>query len=260
MDEITSALLSQIRDIEQRDERQIMQELAGETIDEYYYVTKVRDPKTKRMVDKMKLSWIGTKETARSYGNLVVDPQPVISDIEGEDAVRIVVRVTDLKRNFSVFGGCHQSKKQKINVTGEGGEIIGERYEPDPFYFQKGLSKAQRNAFGLCIPSSYVANMLNRFLRSGGRPAVAGPAPKRAISKAQVKPREEWEKFKESDIPDYPNLEKKFWELTHKQPADMYKELGVGGRSDIADTPAWQSFLTLMETYAPKELPPETNN
>jgi len=35
MDELTAAMLAQIQEIEQKDERQVLAELAGETIEEY---------------------------------------------------------------------------------------------------------------------------------------------------------------------------------------------------------------------------------
>jgi len=35
MDEMTAAMLDQIQEIEQKDERQVLAEMAGETIEEY---------------------------------------------------------------------------------------------------------------------------------------------------------------------------------------------------------------------------------
>lgn len=263
MDELTAGMVAQIHEIEQKDENQVMAELAGEAIEEYIYETWVKDPKTKQRVRKVNLSWVGTREVARNRGNIVLDPPDIT---ETEDSWRFVVRATDLLRNFTVFGGCHQLKKMKVNDVDESsGEITGSHLEVDDYSFQKGLSKCQRNALKLCIPGEYAARMIDRFLRAAGKqpllPQAKGettargrrqPPQRTGPAKSDIKPREEWDKVTQMEVPDFPHLETIIWNLCKLQPKDMYAELGGGNRSDMT-IPAWQAFLTLKERYAPVE-------
>jgi len=269
MDEITAAMLQNIKDIDQRDESQILAELAGETIQDYIYETEVLDwvnqpdgSRKKQKVRKVKLSWIGTREAARSKGNIIAS-DPVVTDLD--DAIRIVVRFTDLANNFSVFGGCHQPRKMKVNdYDKETGEIGGSHLEDDPFCFQKGLSKAQRNGLTACIPADWTAKMIDRFLqakKSGHLPAGrgryiqrTGTEPTGKPSKSQIKPRAEWDKITTDMVPDFPKLESIMWDLAKVQPRDMYKELGGGSRTDMT-IPAWEAFQTLKARFCPVETP-----
>jgi len=260
MDELTSGMIAQIHDIEQKDESQVIAELAGETIEEYVYEIWRKNPQTKHRERKVKLSWVGTREVARSRGNIILDP-PIIT--ETDDAIRFVVRATDLLRNFTVFGGCHQLKKMKINETDPNGEIVGFHYEEDDFAFQKGLSKSQRNALTLCIPGEYAARMIDRFLQAAGKQTLLTQESRasttkghkqapRQTSKSTIKPREEWDKITEAEVPDYVHLEPVIWTLCKVQPKDMYSELGGGSRNDMT-IPAWLAFLTLKDRFAPLE-------
>jgi hypothetical protein len=270
MDEITAAMLQNIREIEDRDENQILAELAGETISEYIYETEVWDwvpgpdgKRKKQKVRKVKLSWVGTREAARAKGNIVAS-DPIVTETDKD--FRIVIKFTDLSRNFSVFGGCHQPKQMKVNDWGEEpGEIVGTHLEDDPFAFQKGLSKAQRNGLTACIPADWTAKMIDRFLAASrkGQKLPAGqrgryipqagssdtPVPAR---KTQIKPREEWEKITKDQVPDYPKLEQIMWDLAKIQPRDVYKELGGGSRNDMT-IPAWDAFVTLKARFCPAE-------
>jgi hypothetical protein len=183
--------------------------------------------------------------------------EPIIT--ETEDAVRIIVRANDFNRNFSVFGGTHQPKKQTIKITDGHGEVVETKVEDDPHYFAKGLSKAQRNALNLCIPGDYAARMIDRFLTLAGKqPLLTQQSeslkrePVSKPAKGQIKPRENWDTVTEDQVPNYPKLEVIIWNLVKIQPADMYKELGVSSRSDMT-IPAWEAFLQLKERYAPKE-------
>lgn len=269
MDEIAAAMLQNIREIEQRDEGQILAELAGETISEFVYETEVWDWTTqpdgkrkKQKVRKVKLSWVGTRETARAKGNIVAS-DPVVTDLD--DAIRIVVKFTDLANNFSVFGGCHQPKKMKINdYDKNSGEITGFHYEEDPFCFQKGLSKAQRNGLTACIPADFSAKMIDRFLKATNK-ALQSPVGQRGQYRQQVKtggtpvprlqsqlkPKEQWDKITKDMVPNYDRLEHIAWDLGKIQPPDMYRELGGSSRNDM-NIPAWDAFLTIKARFCPK--------
>jgi len=249
---LTRVVLDQIKEIDARDENQIMSELAGETVQEMFYTTDIFDKKSKRMIQKPKLSWAGTKEAARSRGNIVVDSEPIITDLE--DGIRIVVRITDLTRNLSIFGGCHQPKRMKINDTDpKTHEIIGFHLEDDPYYFQKGLSKAQRNGFQAILPADFIAKCLNKFTMISERHSLKPPEKNKAIdqpTKREVKAQLDWESITKDMVPDYPHLERIFWDITKKQPAEMYKELGVSSRNGVATISAWESFIQLKEIFA----------
>ncbi len=246
----TNAIVDRIKEIDARDESQIMMELAGETVSEMFYTTEVYDRKLKRMAPKVKLSWAGSKEAARSKGNIVVDDAPIVTDLE--DSVRVVVRVTDLARNFTIFGGCHQPKKMRINdYDPKTKQQIGYHLEDDAFYFQKGLSKAQRNAFQTILPADFIAKCLERFLRLSAprtEKQIEKPKEARPPTKAEEKARTSWEAVTQEMVPDYPHLERVFWDILKKQPADMYRELGVSGRADMNIT-AWAAFQQLKAAH-----------
>jgi len=272
MDEMQAAMLANIKEIEQRDENQILAELAGEVIGDFIYDTEVWDwvtqpdgKRKKQKVRKVKLSWVGTREAARAKGNIVAS-DPVVTDLD--DAIRIVVKFTDLANNFSVFGGCHQPRKMKVNDWDpDTNAITGQHLEDDPFCFQKGLSKAQRNGLTACIPADWTAKMIDRFLkaRQTGSQLPAGqkgrylqhgkgsetPIPRLEL---QIKPKADWEKITKDQVPDYPKLETIIWDLTKLQPRDMYRELGASSKTDMT-IPAWDAFQNLKALYCPEETP-----
>jgi len=260
-------MIDQIKDLDTRDEKQILADLAGETLQDMIYSTNIKDRKSGQWVPQVRLSWAGTKEAARSKGNIMVDDAPIVTDLE--DSIRIVVRVTDLSKNFTIFGGCHQPKKQKVfDVNKTTGEVLDTfRQEDDPFCFQKGLSKAQRNAIQTVLPADYLAKCIDRFLKLSGKLQITKPANTRDTKPrtpapppaSSIKPRSEWEKVTEDMVPDYPHLETLIWNMAKIQPKEMYAELGGGSRSEMT-VPAWESFLVLKERYAPAEPPPETKS
>ncbi len=251
-DTTAGMMLKQIAEVEQKNEAQVLAELAGELISEMIYTVKVYDRRSKKSIEKARLSWAGTKEVARSRGNIVLS-DPVVTDLD--KAIRIMVKATDLTRNFTVFGGCQQPRKMKVNdVDDETGVITGHHYEDDPYCFQKGLSKCQRNALTLCIPADYSARCITRFLKASGSKALpqGANAKRSSPAKSEIKPREEWDKITQDRVPDYPHLEPIIWTLSKLQPAAIYKELGGGSRSDMTIS-AWDAFLTLKERFVPEK-------
>jgi len=255
-DYMESIILKQIAEIEQKDEDQVLAELAGELIEEMIYTVEVYDRRRKEMARKARLSWAGTKEVARSRGNIVLS-EPVVTDLD--TTIRIMVKATDLTRNFTVFGGCQQPRKMKVNdVDKDTGEITGHHFEDDAYCFQKGLSKCQRNALGLCIPADYSAKCITRFLKATGKSKLLPQEAKKARApvKSKLKPLEEWEKITRDMVPDYPHLEPIIWNLCKMQPADMYEELGVDSRAAMSIR-AWTAFLTLKERFHPVGPPGE---
>jgi hypothetical protein len=262
----TQAMLQQIRDIDSRDEAQIMSELAGEALADYFYEIIRWDRKKKENVRIVRLSYLGVRETSRAKGNIILE-EPIVA--ETDDHWRIMVRATDLSHNFSVFGGCHQPKKQKVLETDKNtGQVIGEHWEDDEYAFQKALSKAQRNALNSCIPEGYAARMIDKFLRLAGRPGLKqitqtaeskkskktenkAKTENKQPTKSQIKPREEWDRVTKESLENLGQLESLMWNLCKLQPPDMWKELGYSSKSDV-NIPAWECFLQLKARFAPE--------
>ncbi len=237
--EITNIMLNQIREIDERDENQIVAELAGQSIEEYIY--EITDKKSKKRT--VKLSWIGTREMARYRGNISVS-DPIITDADGY--VRIVVKATDLKRNFSVFGGTHQPKRQKVKIFDEAGEQLGYEDQDDPHYFTKALSKAQRNVFQAVIPADFAARMIDRFLTMAGRePLKQLPKPKPA-SKPRLNPVVP----EPTELKNLSQLEVYAFNRWHIQPAEMYQQLNCQNRNSCA-VPPFEAFIALKAIYEP---------
>ena len=281
MDEIYSALLENIKEIDARDESQILAELAGETIKEYIYQTEVWDwvtddngKRRKKKVKKTKLSWVGTREAARGRGNIMIS-DPMVT--EAEDHIRVMVKATDISQNFAVFGGCHVPKKMKVNdyddVTGE---VTGSHYEDDPFAFQKGLSKAQRNALAACIPDTWTSKFIQKCLANPQLHALRNGHPReyitdgqkrkteQKIQSSQLKPRAEWDKVTADMVSEFSKLAKVLWDLAKIQPGNICRELGVSNQRDLLagitdpeqiKKKLWDSFLTLRNQYVPKDKP-----
>jgi hypothetical protein len=81
-------------------------------------------------------------------------------------------------------------------------------------------------------------------------PSGSNQAPP-AAEGSTLKPREEWDKVTQKDVPDYIELETIYCKLSGKSTRDMYVELGGGGRADQI-IPAWDSFLGLKNNCWPK--------
>ena len=240
MDEITSLIMNRIDEIEQRDETQILAELAGETIEDFIYEIKTYDKKAKKEIRTVKLSWAGTREMARFRGNITLD-DPMITDQDGY--VRIVVRGTDLTRNFSIFGGCHQPKRMKVKIFDEHDQPMGYQEQDDPYYFTKALSKAQRNVLQAVIPADFTARMIDRFLlKSGKQPLKQLPRPK-----AAAPPKVNTDVPEPTEFKTLLDLEKYAFNRWHLQPAEVYRELGYKNKADCAETP-WECYLKLKAT------------
>lgn len=250
MEGIDEVVLAQIKQVEEQDEGQVLAEMAGETVKDFVYEFKRKDRQGKE-VRVVKLSWVGVREVARAKGNIILsDPQ--VS--ETPDYFRIIIKGTDIKRNFSIFGGCHQPKMMKVKEYDQQGREAGFRMEEDPFAFTKCLSKAQRNTLEPCIPGGFVVRMIDKFLQAAGKPPLYLTEGKAVIAQGSrpiMKNYSEWQKVTEEQVKDWNELEKIFWNLTHKQPREMYKELGFSSlkeRLESKSTP-WDHFCALRQVY-----------
>lgn len=249
-EDFTDAMVALAREVDERDEAQILAEIAGSTVDEYIYEVYDKKDKTKRLA--VKLSWVGTREMARQRGNLHVGDYPDAAETDSH--WRIAVKVTDLKRNFSVFGGCHQPKKMRINIVNKAGEVTGHELVEDPFAYQKALNKAQRNGFQNVMPAGYMAKWIDKMLQLSGRRPLR--IPERTTRVAQPKARADTSKpLPTADtIKTLLDFEKAAWNRYKLQPAAAYKEVGYGSKSDVNESP-WQLWQQLMATLEPEAEP-----
>jgi len=130
--------------MEKRDEAQILAEIQGEVIEEYFYKVK----------DKTAISWIGVKELARQYGRLDTE---LVEMRETEDSWIVVIKAKDIEKGSGMLGTSVQSKIDQYNG------------EPDEFCLQKAFSKAQRNALKSLLPESLFAAALDEWQSEQGK-------------------------------------------------------------------------------------------
>jgi len=125
------------REMEKRDEDQILAELRGELVDEMIY----QFPREGKTVTG--ISWMGIKEIARRYGKIDVN---LVHFEDVGDSFMVVVKAVDIEKGTGLLGTSTQPKMMKKR---DGSET------PDTFCVQKAMSKAQRNAIRSIIPEAY---------------------------------------------------------------------------------------------------------
>ncbi len=155
------AVYERVREIDRRDDEQIIAHMSGELVTEYVY--SFTDGGGRKQEG---LSWAGVRELAQLRGNIVLD-KPDVED--HDDFIRVMVRATDMERNVSVWGGTHQPKyitrRDKTRT-------------PDDFAYEKAISKAQRNAIKNLMPVTVVRSVINQLQgrSNGGRQRQSRPA------------------------------------------------------------------------------------
>jgi len=156
--------------LDKRDEEQILAEIKGNIITEMFYSF----PMDGRTVTGV--SWVGTKEIARQYGNISMD---FIKVEETPDSYIAIVKATDTKRGTSLLGTAMQPK------------LMQTRKGPveDRFAYTKAVSKAQRNGIRAIIPERYLLEMYELFTKQGGfkTPKASQKPRKKVEAKAEVK-------------------------------------------------------------------------
>jgi hypothetical protein len=159
--EITSPEV--FREMEKRDEEQIIQEMRGQYIEEFVYQFKIGG----RTVTG--ISWAGIKEVAYKFGGIQVE---LVELKETENAYTVIVKAFDEKNNASRLGVSMQPKKMKL----QSGEVVD-----DEFALQKAVSKAQRNAIRPLIPETMLKIYIEKFLEENRR----APEPPRRVESEQ---------------------------------------------------------------------------
>jgi len=132
--------------MERRDEKQIIQELQGEMLEEFVYSF----PSGGKVVTG--LSWAGVKEAVRRMGSIKVTHLEIEDD---EDSWIAKAKARDTVNDVEMWGVAQQRKIMKYK---DGTEL------KDMFALQKCVSKAQRNALRTLIPEKMIAKMIQWFL------------------------------------------------------------------------------------------------
>ena len=125
--------------MEKRDEAQILAEIQGEVVQDYFYKAKG---------GKVVISWLGIRELARQYGKVETD---VVDIRELENTWLVVIKARDLEKGHALLGTSTQSKIDKYSS------------EPDEFAYQKAFSKAQRNALKIVLPEALFAKAIESY-------------------------------------------------------------------------------------------------
>lgn len=140
------------RELEKRDEEQIMMEMRGEIVRSWVYQIQLGN----RTVTN--LSYAGVKEAIRRRGNVDIFPclccnKPVHLEERGDEIVAMM-KVWDLNNNVKFLGVASARKK-------------------DPFAWVLAVNKAERNALRKLLPEKAIALLIEQWLK----PLNTGPVP-----------------------------------------------------------------------------------
>lgn len=132
------------RELEKRDEEQIIASMRGEIVRSWVYSFTYQG----RTVTN--LSYAGVKEAIRRRGNIDIYPcpccnKPVHID-ETDEEIRALIRVWDLNNNVKFLGAASARKKE-------------------PFPWVLAVNKAERNAFRKLLPEKQIALLIEQWLK-----------------------------------------------------------------------------------------------
>lgn len=139
--------------MEKRDEAAITAYMSG--LDPLKFVYQFKDKETGKVTTGM--SWRGTLEASRIYEGL--DSSEIIRWVEDEKGLEVAVAAVDRKTHSKRLGVGYQEKMMRLK---SGGVMA------DPFYRQKALSKAQRNALRELLPQEFLIDFMEKYLRAKG--------------------------------------------------------------------------------------------
>lgn len=159
------------------DEHQIISELQGRVTEKYVY--ELKGMKDERGQPITGLSYAGTNWACREYAKrgevirIVGKPEFALDPTDPD-----YVLVSVMAQRFSVHpetgresaldtapGLKRQWRKMKKNIW-EKGQKVGEEFFEDPFFWEKGLSKATRNAKQALIPTDIVKQIIEHALKN----------------------------------------------------------------------------------------------
>jgi|FLYK01.1.fsa_nt_gi hypothetical protein len=182
------------------DEEQIVAELQGRVTERFVYELPLKDPQTGKNV--VGLSYAGTNWACREYarqGEVIrIVGKP---DYQPDPTDDNYVIITVMAQRFAVHpdtgkeipldtapGVKRQWRKMKKNVY-QNGQKVDEEIVDDPFFWEKGLSKACRNAKQALIPTDIVKTLIAKALELKRAGPPTGDGAGRAGQKPQGTPK-----------------------------------------------------------------------
>jgi len=189
--------------IELADEELIVAEIAGRVTDKFVY--EMKGMRSENGDPVIGLSYSGTNWACREYAKqgecirVVGRPEVIPDPLNPQYIVAVVTaqrvaidpetkRETPLDSTFGIKRQWSMMKKKKW----ENGVCVGEEVVPDPFYFEKCISKAIRNAKQALIPTDVVKKLIASALqvkgRGPGRPPGSGAKPAGAAKPIPAQP------------------------------------------------------------------------
>lgn len=135
--------------IEMADERQIVEEMQGRVLQEYFYSFKAGDREI------IGLSYAGVKQIAREMARR---QEPIdIEDLEikeDEESIQVVAKAVNMVTKEHRFGA---SRQPKVMTLRDGSE------KEDHYALQKAISKATRNALRAFIPEEIIVEIYKEW-------------------------------------------------------------------------------------------------
>lgn len=172
-----------IMDLDLADEEQIVQEMSGRASEKYIYELNQKGEDGQPV---MGLSYAGTnwacRELAQQGEVIRVIKQEDVSDQLDADFIKIAVTTQRFKIDKetgretaldSHIAGKRQPKNMTKNIW-ENGVKKGVQSVPDPFAWEKCLSKAVRNAKQALMPSDMVRKLIAKVKTESGKSKVQG--------------------------------------------------------------------------------------
>lgn len=183
-------------DLDLADEEQIIQEMSGRASEKYIYELKQTGEDGQPV---MGLSYAGTnwacRELAQQGEVIRVVKQEDVSDPADPEFIKIAVMTQRFKIDKetgretaldSHISGKRQPRNMTKNVW-ENGVKKGTVSAPDPFAWEKCLSKAVRNAKQALMPADMVRKLIAKVKTEAGKPKSAGSS-KLSTPQADSKP------------------------------------------------------------------------
>lgn len=156
------------------DEEQIIAEMSGRVTDKYIYTFKQGGQ------DVTGLSFAGTNWAAREFakqGEVIRIVSGPKVDIDPSDPDYMLICV--IAQRFAVNketgkevaldsapGAKRQWRFMEKKKYNEQGELNGKEVVPDPFWYEKGVSKATRNGKQALMPTDFVKRLISRAIDS----------------------------------------------------------------------------------------------
>ena len=217
--------------MDKRDEEQIIAELEGRFIDEYVY-----EYTDKRNNVIRGLSITGVNEAAKDYGGIQCSLEKM-KIIDNADDIHIIIEAVDTKTNSSVLGASIQTKKMKTSY----GML------KDPFYLQKCLSKAQRNAKKQLLSHELIKKWIDQKKGTAVKIGTTKPQEKKIVNPVEKKVTSKYTELLNTCT----EAKKRIGDSVYY---GVLKELGYKNASDMKKTEELDAFIAkCREAYKAKK-------